>query len=94
LNETDYFVGFRVHVPLGSVPEGRERVAGASFESRLYEMVNRDFRIRTRETGPVSVGGPQPVETVQVRSVRRTSTEEEEIPSTCTLNSEGDVVCR
>lgn len=57
LNRTDYFVGFRVNLPLDfwngirfSRPEGSNV---RPFESRMGDMVYRDFRIRTIETGSV-----------------------------------------
>lgn len=63
LNRTDYFVGVRVNVPLdfwngvqrGQVPAEGE-AAPHPLEARMNEMVNRDFRIRTRVTDPVPVG--------------------------------------
>ncbi len=97
LNSTDYFVGFRVHLPL-DFWNGIERAPSGSasgvvpFESRMGDMVNRDFRIRTHRTGPVAVGqvitdtlipkdAPAPVEPDPVT------------PPKCALNDDGDVVC-
>jgi hypothetical protein len=61
LNRTEFFVGFRVHLPIDFWNGmGGARSANASgvvpLESRMGDMVNRDFRIRTLRTGPVVVG--------------------------------------
>jgi hypothetical protein len=87
LNDTDYFVGFRIHVPLGSLSEGRERTRASSFESRLYDMVNRDFRIRTIETAP------NPIVNEPVALQQRSPEDPEKKRPICTLDSEGEVVC-
>lgn len=53
LNESEHIAGVRFHVQLGS----RAPTASTShLSSRMYEMINRDFRIRTINTGPVAVG--------------------------------------
>ncbi len=61
LNRTEFFVGFRVHLPIDFWNGmGGARPANASgvvpLESRMGDMVNRDFRIRTLRTEPVVVG--------------------------------------
>lgn len=59
LNRTDYFVGVRVNLPFDFWNGLRfERSPGSNarpFESRMGDMVYRDFRIRTIVTGPVTV---------------------------------------
>lgn len=47
LNGTDYFVGFRFHIPLGSPPK-----AAAGLSGRMSQAVYRDFHIRTIQTPP------------------------------------------
>lgn len=45
LNQTEYFAGIRIHVPWGKKSSGDS----AQLDSRMFDMVNRDFRIRTRK---------------------------------------------
>ncbi len=62
LSGSSYFVGVRIHIPLDvwngigfdRWAEDRSRIR--SFDRRLGDMVMRDFRIRTINTGPVEVG--------------------------------------
>jgi hypothetical protein len=61
LNRTEYFVGARFSVPIDFWNGAGRAVATDAenvhpMEARLNEMVNRDFRIRTRITDPVVVG--------------------------------------
>ncbi len=61
LNRTDYFAGFRLHLPLDFWNgTGINRASGGGrvlpFASRMGDMVNRDFRVRTIRTGPVQAG--------------------------------------
>ena len=64
LNDTDFFVGFRIHAPLDfwNGLTGRERPQG--LQARLSEMVIRDFRVRTADTEEIVVG-TEVVETIQ-----------------------------
>ncbi len=61
LNETDYFVGFRVNLPfdfwngVGFDRRQDERSRVRGFEARMADFVHRDFRIRTVNTGPVEI---------------------------------------
>lgn len=61
LNRTDYFAGFRLRLPLDFWNGTRiNRSSGGGrippFASRMGDMINRDFRIRTIRTSPVRVG--------------------------------------
>ncbi len=100
LNGTDYFAGFRLHIPLGS--RGTRRAHPPRFEDRLTDMVYRDFRIRTLKSGPVIVG-----QTVQTESlgdpaqppaqppapVPQQGPQAPAPPPNCYLDSEGEVIC-
>ncbi|HMP72007.1 MAG TPA: inverse autotransporter beta domain-containing protein [Kiritimatiellia bacterium] len=59
LNRTDYFVGFRIHLPLdlwnGVRLNRRGPATESNLQSRMSDMVYRDFRIRTQVTEPVLV---------------------------------------
>lgn len=62
LNGTDYFVGFRLHVPFGE--RGTE---SNKLQRRLGQSVYRDFHIRTSLTPPqvVSTSSTQEVEEIE-----------------------------
>lgn len=71
LNQSEYIVGIRVHVPFDFWRSTRLQSPSGPYhamENRMSEFVHRDFRIRTIETGPVlfarstseSVGGQNP----------------------------------
>ena len=94
LNRTDYFAGFRLHLPLDIWNGARlNRSSSAArvpdFASRMGDMVNRDFRVRTIRTGPVQVGETvvEPLPQAQANAP---------VPApepNCYLNDEGEVVC-
>lgn len=100
LNRTDYFAGFRLHLPLdfwNGVRINRAASGGRvpSFASRMGDMVNRDFRIRTIRTGPVQEG-VQVEETLlpqQAYAPVPAPAPLPETPPNCYLNGDGDVVC-
>lgn len=107
LNETEYFVGARVQVPLDfwngirfRAPE-KQDAGGHPLEARMSEMVGRDFRIRTITTGPI-VADTKVEETS--RSLPRDAPEDkqdsapdEPAPSgpapNCVLDANGEIVC-
>ena len=70
LNGTDYFVGFRFHVPLGSRGSKSSRRAG-----RLQQAVYRDFHIRTAQTGP------EIIETTSTQQIQNIEPEPEPEPA-------------
>lgn len=104
LNRTDYFVGFRLHLPLDFWNGGRiNRASGGGrvppFASRMGDMVNRDFRVRTIRTGPVQLGSQVAVTDLPEQA---NAPEPEPLPEpdplpepepNCYLNDEGEVVC-
>jgi len=94
LNRTDYFAGFRLHLPLDIWNGARlNRSSSAArvpdFASRMGDMVNRDFRVRTIRTGPVQVGETV-VETLLQEQANAPVVASE---PNCYLNDEGEVVC-
>jgi len=98
LNRSDYFVGVRLHLPL-DFWNGvrRERTGSVAFASRMGDMVNRDFRIRTILTGPV-VAGQVVVDTAAPAAQYNALPPEPpapapELPPNCYLDDNGDVVC-
>lgn len=99
LNRTDYFVGFRLHLPLDFWNGARiNRASGGGrippFASRMGDMVNRDFRIRTIRTGPVQVWS-QVEETLLPAPRRAPVPEPEPLPApdpNVYLDDEGEVV--
>ncbi len=98
LNGVDHFVGIRVHIPLdfwnGWIFD-RGRTPGDRMHARMLDMVNRDFRIRTVQTGFVPVGASESSATRLQRpsAVEPPLLDEEEAPPTCYLDSEGEVIC-
>lgn len=99
LNQTDYFVGVRVHLPIDFWNGLRfDRSPGSNvrpFEARMGNMVYRDFRIRTLETGPV-VANQSVVEVLAPtgNSAPAPARPAPTLPSpNCYLNEEGEVIC-
>lgn len=109
LNQSDYFVGVRIHVPLdfwngvGFRRSTEEGSRARSFDARMSEMVSRDFRIRTVVSKPTVVDQQ---ESSSSRVIQTASDSESSAPSAsspqptppprpsnCYLNASGDVVC-
>lgn len=94
LNQTDYFVGLRVHLPLdfwnGVDLDRKEGTRVRSFESRMSDMVYRDFRIRTVETGPILAN--RIVTEVTAQKPDAPAPEPPPPPLNCEL-IDGEVVC-
>ncbi|MFT5473948.1 MAG: hypothetical protein ACI856_002282 [Kiritimatiellia bacterium] len=95
LNQSEFLVGLRLSIPFGDI--GEHVSSNSSIATRMNEMVQRDFRIRTINTGPVLQGLILTETTVQ--STRRSVTPvavvmEEAAAPICFLNDDGDVVCR
>lgn len=109
LNGTEYFVGVRVHVPLDfwhgvsfGAPAGGKASARV-LKSRMSDMVNRDFRIRTVSTGPVladqrsvestrAVSQNKPGNSDQNSSTPSVPVAPEGVPN-CYLNENGEIIC-
>ncbi len=97
LNRTDYFVGFRLHLPLDFWNGTRiNRAPGGgripSFSSRMGDMVNRDFRVRTIRTGPVQVGVQVEETLLPARPKPPVPEPEPPPPPNVFLDDEGEVV--
>ena len=88
LNRTDYLVGLRLSFDFGG--KGTSHSAVRPFATRMNDMVQRDFRIRTITTGPVVYDTVSAEQTV---SSRRSDPEKPPPPPTCYLDSEGEVAC-
>jgi len=104
LNRMDYFVGVRIHMPLDfwngiRFDRGVSAGAGQPFDARIRDPINRDFRIRTLQAGPVVVARigvlpDTPADPVPVSSKPTNSqVPEAEPPANCYLDENGDVVC-
>lgn len=104
LNRTDFFAGIRFAIPLGG--KGLEAPGDRSFASRMNETIQRDFRIRTRASGPVVLDRTR--QETRIRSASSSPTQASSsttvsAPQTaaptksaanCSLDSNGDVICK
>lgn len=110
LNGTEYFVGVRVQVPLdfwngiGFGSRAKREAPVRTLASRMSDMVNRDFRIRTVTTGPV-LADQQTAETTRTVSQNKPSSSGQNSSSpsapvgpvgepNCYLNENGEIVCQ
>lgn len=102
LNDSDFFVGLRFRLPFG--PGRDPSWASTDFErtdvsARMSDLVYRDFRIRTRLTGPVEEGATDVPSTS--RSAPRAANRDSSTPKppppppppNCYLDENGDVIC-
>ncbi|HMO98892.1 MAG TPA: inverse autotransporter beta domain-containing protein [Kiritimatiellia bacterium] len=99
LNRTDYFVGFRVHLPLDFWRGIHSAPAADPLEARMSDMVYRDFRIRTRVTDRVVVDQRQSATTVSAPAAPAAPTRPPPPPPppppNCFIDPiTGDVICR
>ena len=97
LNRTDFFVGFRVNPPFdfwnGMRFDRHEGGKVRPFESRMGDMVYRDFRIRTIETGPVAAFRTETVDNLLSPRIQPPAQAPPPPRPNCFLNEEGEVVC-
>lgn len=107
LNRSDYFVGFRIQLPLdfwngvGFQRSAEEGSRARPFDARMSEMVSRDFRIRTVVTQPTLVDQQNSSSSRVIYTPDSSGSSAPSVPSqpapsspsNCYLNENGDVIC-